>query len=178
VERPDEKKRDWCASFPVHRSRYSILSSEQINTQTHHGLLNLVRPLFPSPQPPPICFRPQRQVPCWAESLLLLCEHSAHLSQKREFAEGPSCATCPPEWSTAPFDPLRSQPTRHRSGRALTSGALPDAAQGAVVLVTSQGRLIMEVRGSPPERRREFGCLPFGSLTYAAHPLGALWKPP
>jgi len=33
---------------------------------------------------------------------------------------------------------------------ALTSGAFPDAAQGAVVLVTSQGRLIMEVRGLPP----------------------------
>eukprot|EP00241_Pyramimonas_parkeae_P003563 CAMPEP_0114255748 /NCGR_PEP_ID=MMETSP0058-20121206/17740_1 /TAXON_ID=36894 /ORGANISM="Pyramimonas parkeae, CCMP726" /LENGTH=642 /DNA_ID=CAMNT_0001370179 /DNA_START=41 /DNA_END=1969 /DNA_ORIENTATION=+ len=40
-EEKEEKPREWRASFPVHKSRYSILSSERLTTQNHHGLLNL-----------------------------------------------------------------------------------------------------------------------------------------
>lgn len=40
-EKEEKRPRDWRAAFPVHKSRYSILSSERINVQSNHGLLNL-----------------------------------------------------------------------------------------------------------------------------------------
>lgn len=90
MERAGEAKRDWRASFPVHKSRYSILSSEQINTTTHHGLLNLVR--CPSPRArflllslrwfyPPARLLPV--APCGVNKLTLLARshsRSRHLS--------------------------------------------------------------------------------------------------